>query len=54
VAGDPRVDKEFVLVDQVQSVQFGRQLAAAEKHASRGRVLEPLDLRSQIANSCHR
>ena len=29
VAGDPGVDEELVLVDQVQSVQLGRELAAA-------------------------
>jgi hypothetical protein len=49
VAGDPGVDEEPVLVDQVQPVQRGRELAAAEEHAGRGRVLERLHARAQVA-----
>src|SRR6185295_5024302 len=33
VAGDPGVDEELVLVDQIQPVQLGRELAATEEHA---------------------
>ena len=46
MAGDPRVDEELVLVDQVQPVQFSRELAATEEHAGRGRVLQLLHARS--------
>src|SRR5580765_1358558 len=49
VAGDPGVDEELVLVDQVQPVQLGRELAATEEHAGRGRVLELLHARAQVA-----
>jgi len=42
VADDPRVDEEHVLVDQIQPVQLGRELAATEEDASRGRVLQLL------------
>ena len=42
VAGDPGVDEEPVLVDQIQPVQLGRELAATEEDASRGRVLQLL------------
>src|SRR6185503_8404048 len=48
VAGDPGVDEEFVLVDQIQPVQFGRELAATEEHAVWGRVLELLYARGQV------
>lgn len=37
---DPGVDEELVLIDQVQSVELGGELAAAQEHACRGRVLE--------------
>ena len=40
VAGDPGVDEQMVLVDQIQSVQLGRKLAATEEYAVRSRVLE--------------
>src|SRR4029077_8096610 len=33
VAGDPGVDEELVLVDQIQPVELGRELAATEEHA---------------------
>jgi len=49
VADDPRVDEEFVFVDQIQPVELGRELAAAEEHAVRGRVLELLYARAQVA-----
>src|SRR4051812_31233889 len=49
VAGDPRVDEELVLVDQIQPVQLGRELAATEEHAGRGRVLQLLHARAQVA-----
>src|SRR6478672_2433711 len=49
VAGDPRVDEEPVLVDQIQPLQLGRELAAAKEHAGRRRVLEPLHGRAQVA-----
>jgi len=49
VAGDPGVDEEYVLVDQIQSVQFGRELAATEEHAARHRVLEFVYTGAQIA-----
>src|SRR5258706_3870882 len=49
VAGDPGVDEELVLVDQIQPVQLGRELAATEEHAGRGRVLELLHARAQVA-----
>ena len=35
VAGDPGVDEKLVLVDQIQPVQLGRELAATEEHAGR-------------------
>src|SRR5438477_12442631 len=47
VTGDPGVDEELVLVDQSQPVQLGRELAATEEHAGRGRVLELLHARAQ-------
>src|SRR5688572_3560346 len=49
VAGDTGVDEELVLVDQIQPVQLGRELAATEEHAGRGRVLELLHARAKIA-----
>ena len=49
VAGDPGVDEQFVLVDQIQPVQLGRELTATEPHAGRGRVLELLHARAQVA-----
>src|SRR3546814_9078002 len=49
VAGDPGVDEEPVLVDQVQPIQLGRKLAATEEHAGRRRVLELLHSRAQVA-----
>jgi phosphoglycolate phosphatase-like HAD superfamily hydrolase len=42
VAGDPGVDEQLVLVDQVQPVELGRELAASEEDPGRGRVLELL------------
>jgi hypothetical protein len=33
VAGDPGVDEELVLVDQIQPVQLGRELAATEERS---------------------
>src|SRR5437868_12145013 len=49
VAGDPGVDEELVLVDQIQPVQLRRELAATEEHAGRGRVLQLLHARAQVA-----
>jgi uncharacterized protein YfiM (DUF2279 family) len=49
VAGDPAVDEELVLVDEIQPVQLSRELAATEEHAGRGRVLELLHARAQVA-----
>src|SRR5687767_1037604 len=49
VAGDPGVDEELVLVDQILPVQFGRELAATEEHAGRGRVLELQHACAQVA-----
>lgn len=49
MAGDPGVDEELVLVDQIQPVQFGCELAATEEHAGRGRVLQLLHARAQVA-----
>src|SRR6188508_2461991 len=46
VAGDPGVDEELVLVDQIQTVELGRELAATEEHAGWGRVLELLHARA--------
>jgi hypothetical protein len=48
VAGDPGVDEELVLVDQIQPVELGGQRAAAEQHAAGRRVLELLHARAQI------
>src|SRR5438046_8041099 len=48
VAGDPGVDEQFVLVDQIQPVQLGRELAAPEEYAVWGRVLELLYARAQV------
>src|SRR5262245_45260791 len=49
VAGDPGMDEQLVLVDQVQPVELGRELAAAEEHPGRCRVLELLYALAQIA-----
>src|ERR1041385_6401217 len=49
VAGDPGGDEEHVLVDQIQPVQLGRELAATEEHAGRGRILELLHARAHVA-----
>src|SRR5206468_10380131 len=49
VAGDPGVDEQLVLVDQIQPVQLGRELTATEEHAVRGRILELLYARAQVA-----
>src|SRR5690242_19717197 len=49
VAGNPGVDEQFVFVDQIQPVQLGRELAAAEQYAVWGRVLELLYTRAQVA-----
>src|SRR5436853_3499122 len=48
VAGDPGVDEQLVLVDQIQPVQLGRELAATKKYAVWGRVLELLYARAQV------
>jgi hypothetical protein len=48
VAGDPGVDEQSVFVDQIQSVQLIRELAAAQEPVLRGRVLEPLYARAQV------
>ena len=49
VADDPGVDEELVLVDQIQPVQLGRELAATEENAGRGLILEFLHTRAQVA-----
>ncbi len=49
MTGDPGVDEELVLVDQIQPVQFGCKLAATEEHTGRGRILQFLHARAQIA-----
>src|SRR5262249_44966594 len=49
VAGDPGVDEELVLVDQLQPIELGRKLAATEEHAGRGRILQLLHARAQVA-----
>src|SRR3954469_6745503 len=49
VADDPGMDEELVLVDQIQAVELGRELAATEDHAGRRRVLELLHARAQVA-----
>src|SRR5580765_1387227 len=49
VAGDPGVDEEPVLVDQIQPIQLGRELAATEEHAGWGGVLELLHTRAKVA-----
>src|ERR687893_371538 len=43
------MDEQLVLVDQIQPVQLGRELAATEEYAIRGRVLELLYARAQVA-----
>src|SRR5262249_45505120 len=43
------VDEELVLVDQIQPVQLGRELAATEEYAGRGCVLKLLNARAQVA-----
>src|SRR5688572_17167269 len=48
VAGDPGMDEQFVLVDHIQPVQLGRELAATEQYAVWGRVLELLYARAQV------
>src|SRR5918999_2583739 len=42
------MDEQLVLVDQIQPVQLGRELAATEEYAVRGRVLKPLYARAQV------
>src|SRR3954465_13645573 len=49
VAGDPGVDQQLVLVDQIQPVQRGRELAATQENAARRRVLELLYASAQLA-----
>src|SRR4029453_7260558 len=49
VAGDPGGDEELVLVDKIHPVQLGGALSATEEHAGRGRVLELLHARAQVA-----
>ena len=48
MTGDPGVDEELILVDQIQPVQLGRELAATEEHAGRGHILEFLHVRAQV------
>jgi hypothetical protein len=48
VAGASGVDEKLVLVDQTQPVQFGRELAATEKHA---RWVVSLSFCSPVSNS---
>lgn len=50
VTGDPRVDEEFVLIDQIQPIEFCRELAANKKHTRRSRVLEFLYTRAKVAS----
>ncbi len=38
VAGDPGMDEQLVLVDQVQPVELGRELAASQEVPGRGRL----------------
>lgn len=49
VTDDPGMDEELVLVDQIQPIQLGCELAATEEHAGRGCVLELLHARAQVA-----
>src|SRR3954469_6258029 len=42
MASEPGMNEELVLVDQLEPVELSGQLAAAEEHALRSRVLEPL------------
>src|SRR5690606_36573244 len=49
MAGDPGVNEEAVLVDQVQPVERGRELGTAQQHAGRRGVLEALYARAQVA-----
>src|SRR5689334_23376616 len=49
VAGDPGMDEQLVLVNQVQPVELGRERAASEEDPGRGRVLELLHALAQIA-----
>ena len=42
------MDEKLVFVDEIQPVQFGRELAATEEYAVRGRVLELLYARAQV------
>ena len=51
VAGDPGVDEDLVLVDQIQPVQLGRELAAPEEYAGRGCILELLHVSAQVADN---
>src|SRR4051812_20306018 len=51
VAGDPRVDEEPVLVDQIEPIQPGRELAATEEYAVRGHVLELLYARAKVVGN---
>jgi hypothetical protein len=50
VAGDPGMNEQLVLVDQVQPIQLGRELAATEEYAVWGRVLELLYARAQVVS----
>ena len=50
MTGNPRVDQEFVLVDQIKPVQLVREFAAAQKHTGWGRVFEFLHARAQVAS----
>jgi hypothetical protein len=49
VAGDSGVDEQLVVVDQIQPIKLGRELAATEEHAIRGPVLEHLHARAKVA-----
>src|SRR6478735_7953396 len=42
------MDEQFVLVDQIQPVQLGRELAATEEYAIWGGVLELLYARAEV------
>src|SRR5688572_32986255 len=44
VAGEPGMNEELVLVDQLEPLELGGEFAAAEEHALRSRVLEPLQI----------
>lgn len=51
MTSDPRMDKEFILIDQIKPIKLCREIATAKKYTSRCVILEFLNTFSKIASN---